>query len=157
MGKVERQDAYVLTDDVQVVLSKRTRTTDQDWPKYLPIYKSFNAYSWEYQTNFGGRIVATKRRAEALPAAQTDIPRAHLMLKFKDADAEAVMAKALEGGSDSEKEGALFPKPIPVPAPLEIPSEAMKNEMETSGNQVEKKHQVRSRKFSLQTRKHLRR
>ena len=36
------------------------------------------------------------------------------------------MAKALEGGSVSEKEEALFPGPMQVPAPLEIPVEAMK-------------------------------
>ena len=29
----------------------------------------------------------------------------HAMLRFKGEDAEAVMAKALEGGSDAEKEG----------------------------------------------------
>ena len=45
----------------------------------------------------------TKRRADVLPVAQADIPREHVMLKFKGEDAEAVMAKALEGGSDSER------------------------------------------------------
>ena len=39
--------------------------------------------SMPIQTHFGGRIIATKRRAEALPAAQTDIPREHVMLKFQ--------------------------------------------------------------------------
>ena len=34
------------------------------------------------------RIVAAKRRAEALPATQTDIPREHVMLKFMGGDAE---------------------------------------------------------------------
>ena len=58
-----------MTDRVPVVLSKCIRRTDQDWSKYLAIHKSFNAYSWECQTNFGGRIIATKRRAEALPVA----------------------------------------------------------------------------------------
>ena len=43
LGKVERQDAYVLTDGVQVVLSKRARRTDQDWFKKFPTYKSFSA------------------------------------------------------------------------------------------------------------------
>ena len=72
----------------------------QDSSEYLPTYKSLNAFSWEYEANFGGRIIATKRGAEALPAAQTDIPREHVMVKFRDGDAEAVMAKALEGGCD---------------------------------------------------------
>ena len=52
------------------------------------------------------------------------------MLKLKDEDAEAVMAKTLEGGSDSEKEETLFPEP----APLEIPGEAMKPD----GNETRK-------------------
>ena len=82
------------------MLSKRIRRTDQYWPKYLPIYESFNAFSRGYQTIFGGRIVAAKRRAEALPAAQADMPREHVMVKFRDEDADAVMAKALEGGFD---------------------------------------------------------
>ena len=30
LGKVERQDTYVLTDGVQVVLGARIRMTDQD-------------------------------------------------------------------------------------------------------------------------------
>ena len=37
LGKAERQGAYVLTDGVQVVLSKCVRRTDQDWSKYFPI------------------------------------------------------------------------------------------------------------------------
>ena len=59
------------------------------------------AFSWGYQANFGGGIIATKRTAEAL-AAQTDIPRERAMLKFKGEDAEAVVAKALEGGIGKE-------------------------------------------------------
>ena len=54
LGKVESQDTYVLTPRAQVVLRKSIRRTDQDWFKNLAAYKSFNAYSWEYQTNFGG-------------------------------------------------------------------------------------------------------
>ena len=102
------------------MLSKCIRRTDQGWSKYLPIYKSFNAFSWEYQTKFGGRIVATKRRAEAFPAAQTDISRERVRVKFRDEDAEAVMAKALEGGSDPEKEEQPLPEPKEIPALLEI-------------------------------------
>ena len=112
---------------MQVVLSKCIRI-DQDWSKYWAIYKSFNAYSWEYQTNFGGRTIATKRRAEALPVGRTNIPRNHVMLKFRDEDAEVVMAKPLEGGSDSEREQPLLPEPTPVPAPPELPGEAVKRD-----------------------------
>ena len=113
-----------LRDGVQVVLSKCIWRTDQDWSKRRAIYQSFNAFSWEYQANFGGRIVSAKRRAEALPAAQRDIPREHAMVKFKD---EGVMAKALnEGGSDPEKEEARFPEP--ERSGETIPGEAMKQD-----------------------------
>ena len=74
-----------------------------------------------------------------------------MTLKFTAEDAEAVIAKALEGGSDSEEGEPLFAAGSPV--------EAMKRdgkEMETK-NQAEKKLQVRNRKFFLQMRKHLRR
>ena len=136
--KVERQDTYVLTDGVQVVLSKRIRRRDQDCPKNLPTDKKASMHFHENtRQTLEVSIIATKRRAEALPAAQTDIPREHVMLKFKDEDAEAVMAKAFEGGSDSEE--ALFPEPIPIPAPLGVPSEAMKRDGLEKKRQVEKK------------------
>ena len=50
------------------------------------------------------------------------------MLKFRDEEAEAVLAKAMEGGGGSEKEELLFPGPFEIPAPLEIPAEAMKRD-----------------------------
>ena len=154
--KVESQDTYVLTDDVQVALSKCVRRTDQDWSKRLAIYKSFNAFSWERRTNFGGRIIATKRRASRSIAISADIPQERVMLKFRDEDAEAVMAKALEGGSDSEKEQPLFLGPIPVPARWRFRQRHAK-EMEVKyGSHVEKNPQARSRKFSLQMRRHWR-
>ena len=74
------------------------------------------------------------------------------MLKFKDEDAEAVMAKALEGRSEPEKEEPLFPEPMAIPAPLELPVEAMKKdegETKPSGEETPSKMQ----KVSLQMRK----
>ena len=76
-------------------------------------------------------------------------------MKFQREDAEAVMATALEGGSVSEKEEPLFLE-IAISAPLETPGEGMKidgGERKPS----ERKLQVRSRKFSLRLRRHLRR
>ena len=66
------------------------------------------------------------------------------MLKFKDEDAEAVLAKALEGGSDSEKEEPLFPQPMEAPAALETPIDAMKRvggERKPSGEETPSKKQ----------------
>ena len=50
------------------------------------------------------------------------------MLKFRDEDAEAVMAKALEGGSNSEREQPLLPEPSSVPAPPVTLGEAAKRD-----------------------------
>ena len=107
----------------QVVFSKRIRRTDQDWSKYLPTYKSFSAFPRGYQTNFGGRIIAAKRRAAALPAAQAGIPREHVTLKFRDEDAEA----------------------MEIPVPLEILAEATKkdvSEKKPSGEETPSKRQT---------------
>lgn len=62
----------------------------------MPIYKSFNAFSWERQKDFGGRVVAAKRRTEALPGGKGEIPRERITLKFRDEDAELVTAKVLK-------------------------------------------------------------
>ena len=132
MGKVERQVTYVLTDGAQVVLSKCIRRTGQDWPKYLPICKSFNAFSWEYQASFGGRIIATKRRAEASPAAQSDTPLDHVMVKFRDEEMRTQKQswpRRWKEESDSKKEEQLFREPKEskeTPAAPEILLEAMK-------------------------------
>ena len=42
--KLKGKTPMSFTDGVQVVLSKCIRRTDQDWSKYLPIHKSFNAF-----------------------------------------------------------------------------------------------------------------
>ena len=104
LRKAESQDTYVLTDGVQIVQSKRIRRTDQDWSKYLAIlFVGVPDTLW--RQNYCHR----EKSRSILPVAQTDIPREHVMLKFRKEDAEAVMANSLEGGSDSEK--ALFPEP----------------------------------------------
>ena len=54
------------------------------------------------------------------------------------------MTKALEGGSDSDKEEALFPEPKEIPAPLEITVDAMKRdggERKPSGEETPSKKQ----------------
>ena len=79
------------------------------------------------------------------------------MLEFRDEGTEVVIAKALEGGSDSERQQPLLPEPTPVLAPPEHPGEAGKRD----GSEVRKpsgeEAQARSKKFSLQMRKHFRR
>ena len=82
--KVESQDTCILTDGVQVVLSKRVGRMTKMGSSTWQSTKASNAYSAKYQTNLGGRNIATKRRAEALPVGQTDIPRERVTLKFRD-------------------------------------------------------------------------
>ena len=56
IGKTEAQDAYIIAESHQVMLTKSIRRVDQSWQKHLAYYVSFQAHSREFQTNFGGRI-----------------------------------------------------------------------------------------------------
>ena len=93
LGKVEGKIPMYSTDGVQVVLHQKNRSRLVQVQKPQFIFVGVSSQLWSQNH--------AKRRAEALPAAQTqtDIPREHPMVKFRDEDAEAVMAKALEGGS----------------------------------------------------------
>ena len=116
------------------------RLTDSSQPKAQLTMSPFMARATkDFQQN-----MVSQRRAEALPAAQTDIPRERVTVKFNNEDAEAVMAKALEGGSDSKKEEPLSPEPLEIPAPLEAAVEAMKRdggEKKPSGEETPSKKQ----------------
>ena len=67
LGKTESQDAWVVGDGEQVMLTRSVRRVDRPWPKFLAYYQNFNTYSWEYQVNFGGRIVPSKRAVGPMP------------------------------------------------------------------------------------------
>ena len=54
LGKTEVQDAWVIGDGNRVFLR---RVADAS-TKYLACYQGFTAYPWEFQQNFGGRIVS---------------------------------------------------------------------------------------------------
>ena len=81
LGKSELQDAWVIGDGSRVFLSKSDRRVEDSWQRYLPCFKGFAAYSLEYQTNFGGRIVPSKRlvmlegpkMSLTLPGTQDDL------------------------------------------------------------------------------------
>ena len=97
LGKVERQDTYVLTGGAQVVLSKcvRSPNTCQSTKASMPTHGNIR------QTPGAAPLPPKGEQKHCQQHRQT--PREHVMVKFKDEDAEAVKAKALEGGSDSEK------------------------------------------------------
>ena len=60
LGKTGAQDAWIIGDGVDVILSRSIRRVDQ--PCFLAYYSGLQTHSFVYQTNFGGRIVPTKRK-----------------------------------------------------------------------------------------------
>ena len=67
LGKTEAQDAYIVGDGTQVMLTRLVRRLNRPWSKYLAYYSNIGTQSWEYQVNFGGRVVPSKRAAGPLP------------------------------------------------------------------------------------------
>ena len=61
--------SYVLTDGVQVVLSKCSRRIDQDWSKFIPIDKKLHCPFIGYQTNFGGRTICHKKESRSITSS----------------------------------------------------------------------------------------
>ena len=43
------------------LLTRSIRRVNRPWTGFLSYYQNFETASWEYQTNFGGRIIPTKR------------------------------------------------------------------------------------------------
>ena len=74
---------------------------------FLSYYQNFETASWEYQTNFGGRIIPTKRAATGIPLRTGAMPAMEsVFFKYKDEDAEEVKryAKSKEGVAEHEQE-----------------------------------------------------
>ena len=98
IGKTEAQDAYIIAEGHQVMLTKSIRRVEQAWQKHLAYYDyvGFEAHSWELQANFGGRIVPTKRQALPLGVSQKATEEQLQMLEeAHDPEAEAVKADAM--------------------------------------------------------------
>ena len=62
LGKTEAQDAWVIGDGVDVMLSRSIRRVDHPWSRFLAYYSGLQTHSFVYQTNFGGRIAPTKHK-----------------------------------------------------------------------------------------------
>ena len=137
MGKVERQDACGWSAGSAEHMHQKNRSR-----LVLNVYPSTKA-SVPIHGNIRPTLEAEYCRREESRGITSSANRHSLravMLKFEDEDAEVVMAKALEGGRDSEKEETLIPEPMQIPAP---------REMEVKGSQVEKKLQVRNKMLAL--------
>lgn len=107
LGKTDAQDAYIVGDGTQVMLTRSLRRLNRPWSKYLAYYTNFVTQSWEYQVNFGGRVVPSKRAAGPLPI---QMPMRALpdgvLFKHRDVEAEEVQnyAKSKEGREEHQRE-----------------------------------------------------
>jgi hypothetical protein len=78
------------------VLTRSIRRIDTDWKGHLAFYSAFKCNSWKYKSGFGGRVVPTKIKREALSVG-FQLPQGEIELSaFHNADAEAVREKARE-------------------------------------------------------------
>ena len=76
---------------------------------FLSYYQNFETASWEYQTNFGGRIIPTKRAVTGIPLRTGAMPALEsVFFKYKDEDAEEVKryAQSKEGVAEHAGERA---------------------------------------------------
>ena len=113
LGKSETQDCWIVGDGSRVFLSRSIRRVDQSWKHYLGCFKGFSAYSWEYQTNFGGRIVPSKRLATLVegPAANLTVEDLEALAE-KDREAYEVItfARSYAGKIEERKEEEVVPE-----------------------------------------------
>ena len=65
LGKTQNQDAWIIGDGVDVMLSRSIRRVDRPWTNFLAYYSGLQTHSFVYQTNFGGRIVPRKKKHPA--------------------------------------------------------------------------------------------
>ena len=66
LGKVDGQDSFLLYSGSHLVLTRNIRRIDADWKDHLAFFTTFRCNSWEYKFGFGGRVVPTKIKREAL-------------------------------------------------------------------------------------------
>ena len=93
LGKTEVQDAWVIGDGNRVFLSKSLRRVADASTRYLACYQAFTAYSWEFQQNFGGRIVPSKRVAAMVGGPLLGLPTAETKgIAVDDDDAREIIA-----------------------------------------------------------------
>ena len=107
LGKTEAQDAWIIGDGVDVMLSRSIRRVDQPWSRFLAYFSGHQTHSFVYQTNFGGRIVPTKRKITPQRQDGKLLPKlSEVERRFADEEANAVMAysRSREGRLEAQKE-----------------------------------------------------
>ena len=143
LGKTEGQDSWIVGDGSQVMLTRSVRRVARPWRSFLAYYQNFTTASFEYQVNFGGRIVPSKRAASAIPLQMTKaLPKEEVFFRYRDTEAEEVERYALskEGREESRNEieevtqerlaagetlNALEGEPAPQAPQHEVPSGGM--------------------------------
>ena len=107
LGKSETQDCWIIGDGSRVFLSRSICRVEQSWQSFLSCFKAFSAYSWEYQTNFGGRIVPSKRLTAVVEGPAAALPVEDLeTLAEEDKEAYEVItfARSDAGKIDQRKD-----------------------------------------------------
>eukprot|EP00913_Durusdinium_trenchii_P032259 g30204.t1 len=106
LGKTELQDNWVIGDANKVYLSRCLRRMSGASKKNLMCYKGFTAYSWEYQQNFGGRIVPSKRMASMVGVPMSRALPPSSGVSPDDVDAQEVLAfvKSYAGKREEARE-----------------------------------------------------
>ena len=82
LGKTEGQDAWVVGEGQNVLLTRSVRRIDRPWSKFMTYFRDFTAHSWEFQVNFGGRIVPSKRAVGPIPLNMRRKELAEQTLRF---------------------------------------------------------------------------
>ena len=151
LGKVDGQDSYILYSGHRLVLTRSIRRIDSDWKNHLAFYSTFRCSSWEYKSGFGGRVVPTKIKREALSVG-FQLPQGEIEPSaFHDAEGEAVREKAREelreeserigmGEHDERRELPAVEDDAPPEVNIGIGVEGMEQEdgFLTLGDEVEK-------------------
>ena len=91
LGKSEVQDAWVIGDGSRVFLSRSICRVQNSWSQYLACFKGFSPFSLEFQTNFGGRIVPSKRFASSVEGPMMKLPFEEVVQVAED-DHDALLA-----------------------------------------------------------------
>ena len=108
LGKTEGQDAWAVGEGQNVLLTRSVRRIDRPWSKFMTYFRDFTAHSWEFQVNFGGRIVPSKRAVGPIPLnmRRKSLPADPTLYQEFDEEAKAVedYARSKEGQEEAEKE-----------------------------------------------------
>eukprot|EP00435_Cladocopium_sp_Y103_P030397 s650_g7.t1 len=120
LGKTESQDAWIVGDGADVMLTRSIRRVDRPWTSFLPYFNGLQTHSFVYQTNFGGRIVPTKRKIVPQKQDGRLLPKlSEVERRFADEEAQAVLAysQSRQGRLEAQQELREALDELPVQAP----------------------------------------